>query len=74
MRGYQGLCEDDEDNIGLFFKILNGKLFTSPVLFPRYVLALEKRCTAENKELLAWLTAHDVSTEEKHISEVSQAI
>jgi hypothetical protein len=68
------LLDLGQDFIRRHFKILHGKLFTSPVLFPRYILALEHRYEAENQEILAWLADQNIVAEQKHISELPQAI
>ncbi|MDQ3004538.1 MAG: hypothetical protein M3R47_04040 [Chloroflexota bacterium] len=47
------------------FRILHGKVFTSPALFPRYLMALERRFQDENNSVLKLL--HDSRVDFKPI-------
>ncbi len=61
----QGIIEQN-------FKLLHGKIYTSPAIFPKYILALDKMFESENQNLLSFLPTLNIDTEQIKLIDLSE--
>ena len=64
--------EISQDSIEGNFKALHGKIFTSPAIFPKYILALDKRFELENQEVLSLLSAINLDIFQVNLTDLSE--
>jgi hypothetical protein len=66
------LVEIRQDTIERNFKVLHGKIFTSPAIFPKYILALDKQFESENQAILSLLSALNLDTCQVNLTDLSE--